>query len=374
MKSEVFFVDMRAKIGQNLFSKLEKLLDKAKFGDFIGKGNLVAVKIHFGEKGNLSYLRPRLVKVVLDKIKALGASPFLTDAGTLYVGSRSDAVTHIHTAIENGFSYASLGVPIVIADGLTGTSTRSIKIEGKHFQSVEIGQEVLNADRIVCLTHFKLHELTGFGGSIKNMGMGLAGRAGKMSMHSSVNPMISNKCIACGTCIEYCPTGALKLDEGDKSIARINPETCIGCGQCIVSCPHGFINVRWNATTQSVQEKICEYCHGILNGAEKPAFFINVLKDITPDCDCYNHSDANIVPDLGIMASSDPVAIDQASVDMVNEARGIEGTRLKEALESGTDKFKDIYPRIDGSIQLQYGEEIGLGSRKYRLIKPLKPE
>jgi uncharacterized Fe-S center protein len=372
MKSEVYFVDMRAKIHQNLFLKLETMLDKSGFGDFIRQKDLVAVKIHFGEKGNLSYLHPRLVKVVLDKIKALGGNPFLTDAGTLYVGSRSDAVSHIHTAVENGFSYASLGVPIIVADGLTCTSTHSIQIDGKHLKSVEVGREALNADRIVCLTHFKVHELTGLGGALKNLGMGLAGRAGKLAMHSTVNPYVSNKCIACGTCLEYCPAEALQLDEGDNSIARINAEACIGCGQCLVSCPHGYINVHWNENTKNVQEKICEFCHGILNVAKKPAFFINMINNVTPECDCYNHSDAFIVPDIGILAASDPIAIDQASADLVNQARGLEGSRLQKAIEPGTDKFRDLYPKIDWTIQLQYGEKIGLGSRKYRLIKLLK--
>jgi len=372
MKSEVFFIDMRAKIHQNLFLKLETLLDESKFGDFIKPKELVAVKMHFGERGNLSYLHPRLVKVVLDKIKSLGGRPFLTDAGTLYVGSRSDAVSHIHTAIENGFSYASLGVPIIIADGLTGTSVRHIEIEGKHLKSVEVGQEALNADRIVCLTHFKVHELTGLGGALKNLGMGLAGRGGKLAMHSTVTPYVSNKCVACGTCLEYCPTGALKLDDGDKSIARINAEICIGCGQCLVSCPHDFINVHWNENTQNVQEKICEYCLGIIKGAKKPTFFINVINNVTPECDCYNHSDTFIVPDIGILASSDPIAIDQASADLVNKARGLEGSQLKKAYEPGTDKFRDLYPKIDWTIQLKYGEEIGLGRRKYKLIKPFK--
>ncbi len=373
MKSEVFFIDMRAKIRQNLFLKVDTLLDKSGFGDFIQKNDLVAVKMHFGEKGNLSYLRPRLVKGFLEKIKALGGNPFLTDAGTLYVGSRADAVTHLHTAIENGFSYASLGVPIIIADGLRGTSTRRVTINAKHFESVEIAREALNADRIVCLTHFKVHELTGLGGALKNLGMGLAGRAGKLAIHSTVTPYVSNKCIACGTCVDYCPAGALQLSEGENTIARINAEACIGCGQCLVSCPHGFINVHWNENTQNVQEKICEHCYGIINGSKKPTFFVNVINIVTPECVCYNHSVAFIVPDIGILASSDPIAIDQASADLVNEARGLEGSQLKSAFEPGTDKFRDLYPKIDWTIQLQYGEEIGLGRRNYRLIKLMKP-
>lgn len=372
MKSEVFFVDMRAKIRQNLFSKVETMLDKSGFGDFIKDGDLVAVKLHFGERGNLSYLHPRLVKVFLEKIKALGGVPFLTDAGTLYVGSRTNAVSHIHVAVENGFSYASLGVPIIIADGLKGTSTQKITINSKHFESVEIGREAINAEKIVCLTHFKVHELTGLGGALKNLGMGLAGRTGKLAMHSTVTPYVANKCIACGTCVEYCPAGALKLSEGENNIARINAEICIGCGQCIVSCPHGHINVHWNENTRNVQEKICEHCYGVMRGAKKPTFFVNVINNVTPECDCYNHSDAFIVPDIGILASSDPIAIDQASADLVNKARGLEGSKLKNAIEPGTDKFRDLYPKIDWTIQLQYGEEIGLGRRNYRLVKLMK--
>ncbi|MFQ5647176.1 MAG: DUF362 domain-containing protein, partial [bacterium] len=178
MESKVFFSDLRTGIGNNIFAKLERLLDELKFDRFIKKDSLVAVKLHFGERGNQGYVSPVLVRLIVDKIKEAGAIPFLTDGGTLYFGTRSNAARHIETAILNGFAPSVTGAPIVIADGLLGDTSEAIQVGLKHFKEAHIGREVLKADQLVVLTHFKLHELTGFGGALKNVGMGLAGRAG----------------------------------------------------------------------------------------------------------------------------------------------------------------------------------------------------
>jgi len=362
----VYFIDMRASAKENLFSKIKKMLKKAGFYDFIKEGELVAVKIHFGEAGNLGYIHPRIVKEIINEIKKKKAKPFLTDTNTIYVGSRTNAVDHINTAISNGFAYACVGAPIIIADGLRGFSGEEVEINLKHYKSVTIGKEILEADKIVCLTHFKGHEVSGFGGAIKNIGMGCATRSGKLSMHSKSAPYITKKCKGCKLCIKYCPASAIFIE---NKKAKIDEEKCYGCGYCLGVCPEDAIKMRWDESTKNIQEKICEHAYAVLKVRKKETFFMNFIINVSPACDCYSHTDRFIVPDIGICASYDIIAIDQASADLVNKEQGIKGTALKKAFKEGEDKFKDLYPEVDWSIQLKYGEEIGLGTRKYKLVK-----
>ncbi len=371
MKSKVYFIDLRAKQKQNLFSKLEQLLNISGIKNLIARQALVALKLHFGEDGNLSYIHPRLVRCVVDLVKSCGGLPFLTDTNSLYVGSRSNAVHHMHTAHKNGFGLSMQGAPVIIADGLRGADSIAIEINQQHFKTVDLAQQVCQADAMLALTHFKAHELTGIGGALKNIGMGLAARAGKLSIHSTVNPYIAKTCIACGSCIAYCPAGAISLT-GPEGRASIEEARCIGCGQCLISCPEHQIHIRWDESVQNVQQKIVEYAYGLLKVKGLNSLFVNFITNVTPECDCYGHSDAAIVPDIGIVASSDPVAIDQASADLVNKAPGLRDTALKGAYRAGGDKFRSLYSHIDWRIQLEYAEKIGLGSRKYEIIKVLK--
>lgn len=368
MNSKVYFIDLRAKQKLNLFAKLEKLLDAGGLKKLVGKRALVALKLHFGEDGNLSYINPRLVRCVVDMVKANGGEPFLTDTNSLYVGSRSNAVSHLQTAHKNGFGFCMQDAPLIIADGLRGADAVSVKIDQQHFDTVYLAGQICQADAMVCLTHFKAHELTGIGGALKNIGMGLAARSGKLSMHSTVTPYVAKACIACGNCIAYCPADAISLT-GPNGRAEISGPQCIGCGQCLISCLKNNIHIRWDESVQNVQEKICEHAYGLLKARGLKSLFINFITNVTPECDCYSHSDASIVPDIGIVASADPIAIDQASADLVNQAPGLPFTALKGAFEPGEDKFHTLYPHIDWKIQLAYGEKLGLGSRKYELIK-----
>jgi hypothetical protein len=368
MKSKVYFIDLRAGQKRNLFAKLEQLLETSGLKKLIHQRALVAVKLHFGEDGNLSYIHPRLVRSVVDMIKINGGQPFLTDTNSLYVGSRSDAVGHLHTAHKNGFGYAMQGAPLIIADGLRGADGVQIEINQQHFGRVNLALQVCQADAMVCLTHFKAHELAGIGGAIKNVGMGLATRSGKLSIHSTVSPYVDKDCTACGTCVAYCPAGAISLT-GHEGQAQMDKELCIGCGQCLISCPTRHIHIRWDESVQNVQQKISEYAYGLLKVKRLPSIFVNFITQVTPECDCYSHSDAAIVPDIGILASLDIVAIDQASADLVNRAPGLAGTALTGGFKPGEDKFRTLYPQIDWTIQLDYGERIGLGSRQYDLVK-----
>jgi len=341
-------------------------MDSAGIEDTITPRSLVALKLHFGEKGNTAFVRPLFLRKIAERVKELGAFPFLTDTNTLYAGARGNSVSHIHTAIENGFAFSVVGAPIIIADGMRGASISSVQIDQEIIKTAHLGKEVVESDVLISIAHFKGHELSGFGGTIKNLGMGCAARKGKMEQHSGLAPKIKrNKCTGCGECIQHCAQGAISLHEKK---AKIDLQRCVGCGECILICPNGLINIQWNADMELFQRKMAEYCLAVLKGKKGKALFLNFLTNISPACDCYGHSDAAIVQDIGILASKDPVAIDQASVDLVNRMPASGGSCIKKSRMPGEDKFRDIYPGIDWHIQLEHTEKIGLGTREYTLV------
>lgn len=363
---KVYFADLRASSKENLLSKIIRLMDMLDLEEIIPPRALVAVKLHFGEKGNTAFISPPFIRRIVERIKALGASPFLTDSNTLYAGTRGDSVSHLNTAMENGFAYAVVNAPLIIADGLRGASSSAVRINQPLIRSAQIGKEIVEADALISVAHFKGHELSGFGGTIKNLGMGCASRKGKLEQHSGLSPEVAQEqCVGCGECVEHCAHRALSIRD-EK--AGINPEKCVGCGECILICPQGAIQVRWNDDMALFQKKMVEYTFAVLKGKKGRAAFINFLTHISPACDCYGHNDAPIVQDLGIMASTDPVAIDQASVDMVNSGQALENTCLAINKGAGEDKFSGLYPDIDWTVQLDYAEKIGMGSREYELV------
>lgn len=364
--SKVYFSNLRTSFKENIFLKLNRLLDEAAMDDVVAERSLVAVKLHFGEKGNVAFIRPNYLRTIVDRIDNLGAHPFLTDANTLYAGTRGNSVSHLHTAVLNGFAYSVVGAPVVIADGIRGASYKEIAVDQEVIQTAYIARDIAEADGLISVAHFKGHELTGFGGTLKNLGMGCASRKGKMAQHSDLSPKVKKKkCVGCGDCVRHCAGSAISLKEKK---AFINAEKCVGCGECILICPNGAIDVSWSKDVPLLQKKMAEYTLAVLKGKEKKVFFINFLTDISPACDCYGHSDAPIVHDVGIVASKDPIAVDQASADLVNQQAGSATSCLKEGLKPGEDKFRAVYPKVDWTIQLDHGEKIGLGSRKYELI------
>lgn len=368
MTADVFFMDLVATSKENLPQKLERLVKEAGMDTILSDNDLTAVKIHFGEQGNTAFIRPIYIRKIIRAIRKAKATPFLTDANTLYVGSRSDAVSHFKTAVENGFSYSSMdGAPIIIADGLFGKSETRVQVDLKHCNEVYIGSEIINANALVSVAHFKGHELSGFGGTLKNLGMGCASRRGKLAQHSNVSPKIKRKtCIGCGECEAYCPGKAISLK--DKK-AYMNKDKCIGCAECIVRCPTESININWNQTVPMFLEKMMEHTAGVLKNKTDKGLFINFITDIAPKCDCLPYSESPICSDIGVVASTDPVAIDQASADLVNQQQALPGSVLKCNFEPGQDKFKGLYPDVDWELQLDYAEKIGLGTRDYSLIK-----
>lgn len=364
---------MRIKNNTSLVDKMARLLKRAGLERVIAPKDLVAIKIHFGERGNMAYIRPPYVRRVVDLIKEQGGRPFITDANTLYVGSRANAVDHLETAILNGFDYAVVGAPLVIADGLTGTDYIKVKIAGKHFNQVNIGSAAVHADAMVVVSHFKCHELTGFGGAIKNLGMGLGSRSGKQQMHSDVRPGVKeDKCTGCAKCISWCPAAAIELQEcagnkkGQKS--HILEEICWGCGECITACQFGAITPSWQTSVETMQEKMAEYAAGAAAGKEGKIIYLSFLTDISPDCDCVGYNDAPIVHNIGILASLDPVALDKACADMVNQAPALDGSVI-EGLPAGDDKFAQVHPGISWLPQLEHAVKMGLGTMEYEIVE-----
>ncbi|MEM4268254.1 MAG: DUF362 domain-containing protein, partial [Candidatus Woesearchaeota archaeon] len=316
--SEVYFLSIKTK---EFVEGIGRLFDKALEG-IVKKGDLVAVKVHFGERGNTSFIRPEFLKPVIEKIKEKGGKPFLTDTNTLYVGHRGNSVDHFYTALLHGFG--ALQTPIIIADGLTGKSSIDIDIKGILLKKVKIGLDIVNADSMIVISHVKGHMATGMGGAIKNTGMGCASRAGKQHQHSSTKPIVNKKlCTACKICSRWCSVNAISYNSGKASIDH---GLCVGCGECTVSCPSGALEIRWDTSTQDLQAKMAEYALGAV--MNKRVGYINFLINIVPDCDCWNKSDNAIVPDIGALASKDIVAIDKASFDLVNSSKGIKTNRL----------------------------------------------
>ncbi len=375
----VYFTDMRTRPGRSLLNKLNGLLLRTKAQRRVKKNDLTAIKVHFGEAGNCAYVRPVFLRVVADYLRTLGCKPFLTDTNTLYKGSRSDATAHIETAVRHGFDYAAIGCPVIIADGLRRGSGVRMPIQGELLQEASIAPGIAEADALVVVSHFKGHEVAGFGGALKNVGMGCASREGKLVQHSTLSPAVNGKrCKGCGACLDFCPEGAIhlsgKTDESDASRpparhAVIEGHKCIGCGQCVVACPQGAVRVQWNEKPDHFQKKMVEYAAGALKEKAGKALFLNFLMQISPNCDCLPNNDAPIVKDIGILASWDPVAIDAASVDLVNSQEALPGTAVKHATGVGQDLFRAIYPQSDWNVQLDHGVRMGLGTRDYELLK-----
>jgi len=369
MASQVFFSDLRASRDRNLFDKLRVLLDKLPLREVIAENDLVAIKMHFGEQGCTAFVPPIYLRIIVEKVREHRGRPFLTDVNSLYLGPRADAVSHHLLAMEHGFVYPVVKAPVIIAGGLRGNSGQKILVKLKHYQEVEIAHEIMQADALISVAHFKGHELTGFGGTIKNLGMGCATRRAKLSQHSTVKPEIQQDiCTGCGSCLRWCNFRALTLSPVSNK-ASIDQGLCVGCVECLLSCPEKAIKLNWNESSIGVQEKMVEHLYGLLKNKGKKVLYLNFLTRISPVCDCYSFTDSPIVKDLGILASTDPIAIDQASVDLVNQAEGNRDSQLGMMVEAGRDKFRALYPDIDWSIQLSYGEQLGLGRRQYELIR-----
>ena len=370
-KSKVYFTDFRTRVGVSLTEKLQRLIKKAGITDIDMDGKFVAIKMHFGELGNLSYLRPNYAKAVADVVKECGGKPFLTDCNTLYPGSRKNALEHLDCANINGFNTITTGCQIIIGDGLRGTDDITVPVRnGEYCKEAYIGRAVMDADIFISLTHFKGHESTGFGGAIKNIGMGCGSRAGKMHQHNSGKPIVHDDlCRGCRRCAKECGSDAITYENGK---AVINQDICKGCGRCIGACAFDAIeNQNWNAN-EILGRKMAEYSQAVCDG--RPTFNISLVRDISPNCDCHGENDAPILPDVGIFASFDPVALDQACVDACLHATPMPNSQLSDNLADPHwhhhhDNFLDSNPNVRWKETLEHAEKIGLGTREYELIQ-----
>jgi uncharacterized Fe-S center protein len=364
--SKIFFTDMRCGVGESLLTKLDRLIVKAGIGEIDFKQKYVAIKIHFGEPGNLAFLRPNFAKTVADRIKALGGHPFLTDCNTLYVGRRNNALVHLDAAMENGYFPPATGVQNIIADGIRGTDDVDVPVNGGEYcKAAHIGRAIMDADIVVSLNHFKGHECTGFGGALKNLGMGSGSRAGKMDMHNDGKPVVDQGvCIGCRICTRFCNQAAISFGANKK--ASIDHNKCVGCGRCIGACSKNAIDNPSGISNEVLGYKIVEYAKAVLDG--RPNFHINVVNQVSPYCDCHGENDAAVVPDIGIFAGFDPVALDKACIDAVNAAPGIKASIWGERDHARNDHFTDIHPATDWRGQITHGEKIGLGSSGYELV------
>lgn len=371
-KAKVYFTDLHTKeYGDGLPTKLKNLIIAAGIGDIDMQGKFVAIKIHFGEHGNVAHLRPQFAKAVVDVVKTLGGKPFLTDCNTMYPGARKNALEHLECAWENGFNPLSCGCPIIIGDGLKGTDEVLVPVKGgEYIKEAKIGRAIMDADVYISLNHFKGHNFASLGGALKNTGMGCGSRAGKKEQHSSGLAQINEDlCRGCRQCLKNCANGGLEFDGTRRKMTVTS--NCIGCGNCLGACNFdaiGFVNDEAN---EMLSRRMAEYAKAVVDG--RPNFHINLLMDISPSCDCHCENDVPMLPNIGMLASKDMLAIDQASVDLCQKAEPLPGGQLYAAVhspefhESG-NHFNNVHPLSDWKSCFEQAEKLGIGSREYEMI------
>ena len=371
-RSKVYYTDFRAKIGEGLPTKLKRLIKAAGIGEIDMDNKFTAIKMHFGELGNISFLRPNYAKAVADVVKELGGKPFLTDCNTLYPGSRKNALEHLYCAWENGFTPLTVGCPILIGDGLKGTDDVEVPVEGgEYIKKALIGRAVMDADVFISLSHFKGHEMTGFGGAIKNIGMGCGSRAGKKEQHRNGKPSVDPElCRGCRLCMRQCANDGLVFDEAAKKMS-INMENCVGCGRCIGACNFDAIDFADSAATKVLNCRMAEYTKAVVDG--RPHFHISLIVDVSPNCDCHAENDAPILPNIGMFASFDPLALDQACVDACLKAEPLPNSQLADNMKQADfcdhhDHFENTTVNSEYKTCLAHAEKIGLGSREYEIV------
>ena len=371
--SKVYFTDFHTEAyGDGLPTKLKKLLKRAGIQDLELEGKFVAIKMHFGELGNLSFLRPNYARAVVDVVKELGGKPFLTDCNTMYPGFRKNALEHLECAWQNGFTPLTVGCPILIGDGLKGTDDVEVPVEGgEYVDKAKIGRAVMDADVFISLTHFKGHEMTGFGGAIKNIGMGCGSRAGKKEQHASGKPKINQKkCRGCTRCQKECANNGLVFDQQIRKM-RVDEAHCVGCGRCLGACNFDAIYFTNDNAQAALNCRMAEYTKAVVDG--RPQFHISLIVDVSPNCDCHGENDVPILPNIGMFVSTDPLALDQACVDACMAAEPMPGSQLAKHLADPEfhdhhDHFINSTPESEWRSCLEHAEKIGLGTREYELI------
>jgi uncharacterized protein len=332
-----------------------RLFDRADVLGFAGPNDRIAVKVHVGEVGLTTALPPEIAAVAARRLRARGAQPFFTDTSVLYAGRRSHGPGHAEVAAEHGYTLERAGAVFVPADGLVGNVEVPIPIGGRHYESVGIAEAIAHSNGAVIVSHATGHMVAGFGATLKNLGMGCSARKGKLLQHSDTKPFIKeSSCAACAVCVEHCPTGALSL--GSDGRIRLDESICTGCGECLAHCRHGAIAFRWDIAPAVLQEKMVEHALGVARALKGKLVCLLGIVNLTQHCDCWAEGSPRVAADIGFALSKDPVALDQAALDLVERANG---RRLDEL----------SFPEIDGRVQLAYAEAVGLGRRAYELIE-----
>jgi uncharacterized Fe-S center protein len=384
-KSKVYFSDRQAQNYYNMLDKLAHVFEELGLREAIKPGQRVMIKTHFGNWGNTNYIRPAYVRKLVDLVYQVGGFPFVAESCGLgysisgIYGGRTTAVDYLENAARNGFTRATVGAPIILADGYWGVDTFDIEIEGEYVKNVPVASAVLDSDIIIVLTHAKGHGLSGIGGSIKNVGIGLVGKRGKSEMHTLGDMEIdSEKCLGpeCSECLKVCPTRCIEM----KDKAVIDLDRCIRCLHCRSICARKVkaqaITVTWRPIIEQ-SPRFVENALGVIKsiGAEK-FYFINLAIDISDKCDCWNVGAPLLVHDIGIFGSQDILAVDQASFDAINNTAPNPNSMV-DGIEIGEDKFAMAHNHKDettgelihvAEIQFSHAEKIGLGSRDYELI------
>jgi uncharacterized Fe-S center protein len=303
---------------------------------------------------------------VVNRLKLKESRPFLTDTCTLYSGGRHNAVDHAVTAVQHGYTYESTGAPFIPADGLRGHDYEEVAFDGKRVRKAKIASAILKAEKIVFLTHFKGHLAFGFGGTLKNLGMGCASSAGKKEQHSNSKPVIlPDACTACRQCALACPEQAISMTTG---VAVIGYDKCVGCGQCVAVCNYNAAQVKWDSGGPEFIEKVCEYASAVERRFRGKAFYLNFAVNITPDCDCWGQNDAPIVQDAGIFGSFDPFALEKATFDAVNRSPVNPTSRHCAVLGKGPNVFQDLRPHIPSDYVFEYLRTLG-HNLDYSIVK-----
>ncbi len=363
MSTKLYFTSLRSSGSDKFFDRFKKSLRAAGFEKYFNKNDFVGIKTHFGELGNTTYVHPAYIRFIVQYYKSYPVKLFITDTNTIYIGERHNAVDHIHNAVANGFSYSTLGIPIIIGDGLVGLDYIEYEINKEIFKKVKLAKIIESTDKLIVVSHVKGHLVGGYGGALKNLGMGLAPRPQKYAMHSTMNPyVVEEKCIGCGKCLKWCAVSAITVN---NKKASINQDLCTGCGQCLEVCPEGAITMNWNADAHRVQKAWVETALGVVDviGREN-ILYINFINNVSPDCDCFGFSDNPIVPNIGVLIGTDPVAVDLASVDLINKEKSCSNSRLEDSIV-GDDKFKALYPNVNWRTQIDYAEKLGVGTTDY---------
>lgn len=353
-KAKVYFLPMSDGVsGKKQAAAMKKIFEKSGAAQIISQNDFVAIKLHVGEKKNNTHVKPELVREIVEKVQERGGLAFLTETSTLYKGERENAVKHIMHAHHHGFGIENVGAPFIMADGLAGNTEYEVAIEGELHHSVKVAREVMTADALLVVSHPTGHIAAGLGACIKNLGMGLASRMGKLRQHSAMLPQVSaEKCRYCKKCIKWCPQAAISEKNGK---AFIGSEKCIGCGECLAVCRYDAVEYDWNAESGFMQKSMAEHAFGAIKDKRDKCFYFNVMIDMTKDCDCLNAEQHKIIPDIGILAATDPVAIDVATLDLTARAHG------KTLAEMS-------YGHHNAMIQIEHAAKIGMGSLEYELV------